>query len=132
MEGIQNHPCSCGSGEVFVKCCRPLISGEVAPRTAEALMRSRYTAFCHQEMNYVRDTTHPKSRRNMDEEGQRTWAEKAQFQKLEILKASQMADTAFVEFKAHYAMDGDVHVHHEISNFRREKGRWYFLSGRTV
>src|SRR5690606_20015957 len=37
-------PCPCGSGERDVRCCLPILRGEPAP-TAEALMRSRYTAY---------------------------------------------------------------------------------------
>ena len=37
-------PCPCGSGTAYGACCGPLHDGAPAA-TAEALMRSRYTAF---------------------------------------------------------------------------------------
>ncbi|MGE4560780.1 MAG: SEC-C metal-binding domain-containing protein, partial [Desulfobulbus sp.] len=37
--------CPCESGLPFATCCRPLLSGEQQAATAEALMRSRYTAY---------------------------------------------------------------------------------------
>ena len=48
--------CPCGSGKDLAKCCGPLIEGGPAP-TAEALMRSRYTAFTLGNIDYV-DSTH--------------------------------------------------------------------------
>ncbi|MBK5938172.1 hypothetical protein CCR96_02550 [Halochromatium roseum] len=38
-------PCPCGSGHTLADCCEPFLAGTTMPATAEALMRSRYTAF---------------------------------------------------------------------------------------
>ncbi|HUT76233.1 MAG TPA: SEC-C metal-binding domain-containing protein, partial [Polyangia bacterium] len=38
-------PCPCGSSRDFADCCGPLLGGEGPAETAEALLRSRYTAF---------------------------------------------------------------------------------------
>ncbi|HRZ89595.1 MAG TPA: SEC-C metal-binding domain-containing protein, partial [Spirochaetia bacterium] len=37
--------CPCGSGREYSACCGPVIAGAVPAPTAEALMRSRYTAY---------------------------------------------------------------------------------------
>ena len=37
-------PCPCGSGQSYTTCCGPWHAGVPAP-TAEALMRSRYSAY---------------------------------------------------------------------------------------
>ena len=37
--------CPCGSLLAYAVCCGPLLTGERHAETAEALMRSRYTAF---------------------------------------------------------------------------------------
>ena len=48
--------CPCGSTLPILRCCGPYIAGaELAP-TAEALMRSRYTAYVMQEEDYLRAT----------------------------------------------------------------------------
>ena len=36
--------CPCGSNIIYDTCCRPLIKGEQPAKTAEQLMRSRYSA----------------------------------------------------------------------------------------
>ena len=53
-------PCPCGSGAGLDACCGPIVDGAAA-RTAEALMRSRYTAyvlgnFCHLERTHAPET----------------------------------------------------------------------------
>nr|WP_316226808.1 SEC-C metal-binding domain-containing protein [Bradyrhizobium sp. SZCCHNS3052] len=37
--------CPCGSGLPYDRCCGPYLDGDDQPPTAEALMRSRYTAY---------------------------------------------------------------------------------------
>jgi SEC-C motif-containing protein len=37
--------CPCGSQKPFSDCCEPYVSGAEAAPTAEALMRSRYSAY---------------------------------------------------------------------------------------
>ncbi|NEX16830.1 MAG: hypothetical protein C1943_09425 [Halochromatium sp.] len=51
-------PCPCGSGKTLADCCGPFLDGTSAPATAEALMRSRYTAFTQSAVDYLRTTWH--------------------------------------------------------------------------
>jgi len=44
--------CPCGSGASLETCCGPVIDGSAAP-TAEALMRSRYTAFVQGNIAHI-------------------------------------------------------------------------------
>ena len=54
-------PCPCGSGRAYVACCGPLHDGEPAA-TAEALMRSRYSAYVLGHTDHVFRTWHPRTR----------------------------------------------------------------------
>ncbi|MHB0828541.1 MAG: YchJ family protein [Schaalia turicensis] len=54
-------PCTCGSGIAFRACCSPILDGEPAP-TAEALMRSRYSAFVLGNENHLFRSWHPRTR----------------------------------------------------------------------
>lgn len=99
--------------------------------SAEALMRSRYTAFCLKDLDYIWDTTDPETRPHFDRAANREWAEKAEFTRLQILHSTEKGAEGLVEFKAHFNMGGESHVHHEFSVFRREGGRWYFSEGRA-
>ena len=50
--------CPCGSGDPLDDCCGRYHQGHPAP-TAEALMRSRYSAYALGLVDYLRDTTLP-------------------------------------------------------------------------
>ncbi len=50
--------CRCGSQRFFKDCCGPYLAGEWLAPTAEALMRSRYSAFCQGNIDYLMATRH--------------------------------------------------------------------------
>ena len=92
-------------------------------------MRSRYSAFCTQDIDYLRDTTHPSTRDSFDRAANAEWASRANFERLEILSASEDSHSGRVVFKAYFRIDGTLHIHSESSLFRREHGTWYFVEG---
>ena len=126
-------PCPCGSPRPFDDCCRPFLDGTRRPETAEQLMRSRYSAFTRVEMDYIRETTLPKRRADLDEAATRAWAEGSEWLGLEILAVDGGGpddDSGTVEFQASYEQDGEEELHHERSTFLRQDGRWYFVEGK--
>lgn len=54
--------CYCGSGQEFTSCCQPLLLGEQHAVTAEQLMRSRFSAYCTQAIDYIVQTYHASQR----------------------------------------------------------------------
>ena len=58
----QDDPCPCGTERLFQHCCQPLLTGAAAPETAEALMRSRYTAFVVGDDAYLAASWHSATR----------------------------------------------------------------------
>ncbi|BBD09151.1 SEC-C motif domain-containing protein [Desulfovibrio ferrophilus] len=54
--------CPCGSGKEYTACCEPIINGTPAP-TAEALMRSRYSAYVVGNIDYIQTSLAPRSTR---------------------------------------------------------------------
>ena len=127
--------CPCGSGQPYASCCGPLIEGRTAAGDPEALMRSRYTAFARQEMPYLASTLHPSQRHDYDEAGAARWARESDWEKLEIISVDSdpaNANRGHVEFRAHYRMNGARQAHHELAEFRRTDGTWYFYDGRMV
>lgn len=118
--------CSCGSEVLFSDCCQPFITQKKFPSTPEQLMRSRYVAYAHCEINYLLSTTHPSTRKYYRSKEIEKWAKENQWLKLEIVEA--VSDT--VEFKAFYKDGmGHLQIHHEKSTFLIEAGRWYFVDG---
>lgn len=94
-------------------------------------MRSRYSAFAKNQMQYLRDTTDPQTIDQIDEDANQEWADRAQFLKLEILNAEEKGTKGLVEFKAFYTVDNEEYVHHEVSTFRKQAGEWLFKSGKV-
>ena len=130
-----SNECPCGSGLEATKCCKPYVSGEAVAPTAEALMRSRYSAYVFKEIGYLHDTLAPEAQEDHDEKSVREWAETAEWLGLEIHDtwAGQPGDEAgIVEFSAKYAVDGEVMTHRERSEFRFEDGKWLYVEGQMA
>lgn len=121
-------PCPCGSGRADDACCGRWHAGPghlMAP-DAEALMRSRYSAYVRGLADYLLATWHPSTRPaalEPDPPGLK-WLG------LEVKRhAVQDADHATVEFVARSKLAGRAHRLHETSRFVREDGRWYYVDG---
>lgn len=118
--------CPCGSGSSLRICCLPVISTRAAV-TAEQLMRSRYTAYVLQDGDYLKDTWAPEHRPS-----QLTFNQNQNWLGLKIKgtrSGGQNDDTGIVEFVARYKIDGRGHRLHEISQFRRDNGKWIYVAG---
>jgi SEC-C motif-containing protein len=89
-------------------------------------MRSRYSAFVLDQLDYLLATWHPTTRPaslEPNESGLR-WLG------LDVKRhAQQDADHATVEFVARSKLGGRAHRLHEVSRFVREDGRWFYLDG---
>ena len=121
-------PCPCGSGRTLQACCGRYHAGERAGQApdAEALMRSRYSAFVLDRLDYLLVSWHPDTRPasiEPNEPGLR-WLG------LEVKRHQcQDADHATVEFVARSKLGGRAHRLHEVSRFERIDGRWYYRDG---
>ncbi|MFC5728506.1 MULTISPECIES: YchJ family protein [Nocardioides] len=122
--------CPCGSGRRYDECCRPLHRGQDAARTAEELMRSRYSAFVVHDASYLLRTWHPATRpESLDLDDRVRWTG------LDVLatEAGGPADErGLVEFRAHHVVAGVPGSLHEVSRFRRQGGAWLYVRGRHV
>jgi len=127
--------CPCGSGLSFEECCGPILGGERKAATAEALMRSRYTAYATADVEHLRRSIHPRARRDFDERAVRAWSEESEWLGFEVLSSTgggEGDDEGEVEFVARYERDGEEEIHREISRFERERGEWFFVEGRIL
>lgn len=117
-------PCPCGSGLAYAGCCGPLHAGAAAA-DAEALMRSRYSAYVMGWADYLRATWHATTRpAALDLAGGPKWLG------LEVLRhAPTGPDAAIVEFVARCRAGGRTGRLRETSRFVRENGRWYYVDG---
>jgi SEC-C motif-containing protein len=95
-------------------------------------MRSRYTAFAVREMDYIYNTHHESTRKDLDMDGVKSWALNSEWLGLEILgteKGTEKDSEGKVEFKCKFNFNGNEQTHHELSTFSKENGQWYFVDG---
>jgi SEC-C motif-containing protein len=119
--------CYCGSSEPFESCCNLYINGAQKAPTALALMKSRYSAYATHQADYLLETTHSSQRMYYSREEILHWATANQWQKLEIISATENT----VEFKAYFIDENKVNqVHYEFSNFEQENGSWFYVDGK--
>lgn len=127
--------CPCESGKPYSQCCEPYHLGTPAP-TAEALMRSRYSAYALATQipalsEYLLQTWHPDTRPqslDLNDENAAKWLG------LQIRHHQNIdAEHALVEFVARYKhagnLGGKAERLHETSRFLRIDNRWYYVDG---
>ena len=126
FNGMINIKCHCCSSKTFVTCCEPILNGTKIAATAIALMRSRYTAYVVQQVDYLIATTHCSQRENYSKEELLNWASSNTWLQLEIIDFKENR----VEFKAHFLDDqNQKQIHHELSTFIFENGSWFYIDG---
>jgi SEC-C motif domain protein len=114
--------CPCGSGLALEPCCGRWLAGEDAP-TAEALMRSRYTAYVVRDRDHLLRTWHPSTRpRRLVLDDGPAWL---RLVVLDTARGGLLDVDGEVEFRAAYE-GGSLH---ERSRFVREGGRWLYVDG---
>ena len=117
--------CYCKSGLDFSDCCKKILMVESPAPTALVLMRSRYSAYCLGDVNYLKATTHNHTWTDEELKFIQDWADNSYWQHLEIVNFSK----DMVEFKAYYIFEKKQHLHHEKSTFIKFNDRWKYLDG---
>ena len=121
--------CPCGSGRDYGECCGVLHAGKAAT-DAEALMRSRYSAYALGLGDYLARSWHASTlprdfSLHLDAPPPLTWLG------LDIKHCRDYGPgAAEVEFVARYRVGGGSATRlHERSRFIREDGHWFYLDG---
>lgn len=121
-------PCPCGSGGAYAACCGRWHAGPLhlqAP-DAEALMRSRYSAYVRDDLAYLRATWAPET--CPDDLGPNPPG--LRWLGLEVRRHTVLdADHATVEFVARSKLGGRAQRLHETSRFERRGGLWLYVDG---
>lgn len=127
--------CPCGSGRSFGACCRPLLRGGEAD-SAEALMRSRFTAFALGDVAHLWRTLHPA---HVDRARDRVVVERelarvcrtTRFMGLAITATTPPDDAgvATVAFTVRAFVDGRSAGFGELSRFAVAEGGWRYRDG---
>lgn len=126
----RDEACVCGSGRGYAQCCEPLHAGREAT-DAEALMRSRYSAYVLGLRDYLLASWHSDTRPEADTfdlDPATRWLG------LRVLAHQQTGETkATVEFIARFAIGGgSAQRLHERSRFERVAGYWRYVDGEFI
>lgn len=132
--------CPCGSGAAYALCCAPYHEGTALPDSGEAVVRSRFTAFCMEKYEYLVETTHPDFRDDLTIESVRENTKGVTWQSLEIRECgTQVApqpkgdegaqEFETVTFSALYEREGRTYQMVETSYFTRQDGKLYYVEG---
>jgi SEC-C motif-containing protein len=116
--------CPCDPSRRYAACCGRLHGGAAA-ESAEALMRSRYSAYALGDADYLRASWHPDTcPAQLDFDPAVRWLG------LQVKRHRPEGDGAVVEFVARYRVGGGSAVRlHEVSRFARVEGRWLYVDG---
>ncbi|MCW8827039.1 MAG: YchJ family metal-binding protein [Gammaproteobacteria bacterium] len=124
---INERPCPCGSKQIFIACCGRYIHGNSKAPTAEALMRSRYSAFVLKDSEYLSASWHPSTRpESLDLQSDST-----EWVGLTVERSQGGMDDleGEVTFRARFTHEGQPGELVERSRFVREDGAWLYLDG---
>ncbi|MFA7273274.1 MAG: YchJ family metal-binding protein [Crocinitomicaceae bacterium] len=124
-----NH-CPCGRPKSYVDCCALAHANPIFIKTAEDLMRSRYTAFTMANGPYLIETHHSETRKNVDQQEIVDWAKSVEWVRLDVLNTTlgkETDETGTVEFKAYFKEKNQLRYLHENSFFKREYGVWKYV-----
>jgi SEC-C motif-containing protein len=125
--------CPCGSGKPYLECCALYHQGKVG-ESAQALMRSRYSAYALNNVDYIIRTTHPchpavSQNLNLWKEQILKFSMNTEFERLEVLDAKEFPDRATMIFIAHLKHGNEDATFTERSFFSKVDGIWFYVNG---
>ena len=95
-------------------------------------MRSRYTAFCMANIDYLIATHHPTQRQADERQTLASTIADTRWFSLRVLgrdRSKEAVGVGTVEFVAFYQSQGNFGQLHERSQFIRQDNRWYYHHG---
>lgn len=124
--------CPCGNGLEYSICCKPYLQGHQHACSPSILMRSRYTAYVRQNIDYLIATWHPDCEAEKWRSSITHSFNHTKWLGLTVVKetAGTSLDEGYVEFIARFTDSGAKHsTIHEYSRFLRLEQRWYYIDG---
>lgn len=122
---VEQRMCPCGGG-IYAACCGPFHAGEAEAPTAEALMRSRYSAFALGLADYLWRTWHPRTRPEHVTLDDTAWTG---LEILDVVDGTERDQDGVVEFVAHHWSGRRQGAMRERSRFERRGRRWMYVDG---
>jgi len=130
-----DHRCWCGNPTTPDSCCGRILDATVNAQTAEQLMRSRFSAFCCANIDYLIASHHPSKRQADDQQSLADTISQCEWLHLSIVNnrdGKAHDDQGSVEYIATYTQQGELFQLHEDSKFIKENDRWFYLEGTII
>ena len=115
--------CPCNPAKLYADCCKKAHQDIYSVTSAEALMRSRYSAFVLANIDYLQKSHYSKTRPSKFEKKEiLAWTKSVDWIKLEVMYTTENT----VEFKAFFVENGRLNNIHENSFFVKENKHWVY------
>ena len=127
---MKNNQCPCGTNLDYENCCKIIHDDIHQAKTAEQLMRSRYSAFVKANGDYLMESQHSSTRKPTTKHDTLRWAMSVKWQGLKIIdkvRGEEGDDKGTVEFVASFMERFMNRKIHEDSVFVKENGHWVYL-----
>ena len=127
--------CPCGSGLTYNACCEPFIKGSKDAPTAETLMRARYSSYVKGEIDFIERTHERDQRDEVSIDETRKWSQESTWLGLKIVgreKGGPTDEWGKVDFIASYSSKGLKEDYHELAEFKKTAGQWFYDKGTVV
>ncbi|MDB4836996.1 YchJ family metal-binding protein [Marinomonas sp.] len=124
--------CLCGTNAPYEMCCGMYHHNPGTAPTAEALMRSRYSAFSLNDFHYIASTQKLKEAPKQSDADIAASNGDTQWIKLEINETENGLEKdkeGMVAFSAHFKEGKHIGRLSERSLFKKIKGAWFYISG---
>lgn len=126
---MNKNACPCGSKLPYSACCEIYHAHHGTASTAQALMRSRYSAYALGLYDYVLATYASEFRQGLNESKLSESDNGTQWLHLEVISETSSGTCATVEFKATNIFNKHFYVMHELSQFVFREGQWFYTKG---
>lgn len=123
--------CPCGSLRPYAECCEVYIATLKQPETPETLMRSRYSAYAKGKMDYIADTMTGPAAKDFNKEQAQLSTAQIKWLSLKVIESHEKEERGTVAFLAKFELLGNQETIYEISEFRKENGKWFYFDGAT-
>lgn len=128
-------PCVCGIGDSTETHCLPIIKGKKLAKTAEELMRARYSAYALEEVDFIMESHTEEAGTDVDRESTAQWSKQSEWLSLEVLATEGGGEgdsEGTVEFLAKYKVKNVVVEHRERATFEKHGDKWLFADGEQI
>ena len=122
-QNVKTMLCPCCSKKLYKDCCQKYIENKAQPTTAQALMRSRYSAYTFSNIDYIVQTMRGKPLQGFNKKQVKLWSEQVIWLKLDVLTVSEY----MIEFKAYFMENNHEDFIYEKSYFKCNSKGWFYI-----